>query len=89
MKQLLVVKPGTVTDEDKAKLDKINIVVIEHEKPNEVRVFTVLDGIDGDDILAAAFEAMDNILTNKDTKVAFTEAITRKVKARLNKKKEG
>lgn len=57
MKQLLIVKPGTISAKDKEKLTKNGYIMIEHPFPSDVRVLNPLD-VDGDLILASAMRAI-------------------------------
>lgn len=59
MKQLLIVKPGTVNAKDKEKLTKNGYILIEHPFPGDVRVITELEAVNGNDILMAAFRAIN------------------------------
>lgn len=52
-KQLLIVKPGTVSQKDKEKLTKNGYLLIEHPFPSDVRVISALDA-DASVLLSAA-----------------------------------
>ena len=52
-KQLLIVKPGTVSPKDKEKLTKNGYLLIEHPFPGDVRVISALDA-DASVLLSAA-----------------------------------
>lgn len=59
MTQILVVKPGTLSSNDKGKLRKADIVTIEADRPEDVRLIgTEGPPMDGNDLLYAALSAM-------------------------------
>ena len=45
MKQILIVKTGSISKEDKRELLHSDVIVIEHEHPEQVRVISKLDGL--------------------------------------------
>lgn len=55
---LLPVRPGTLTDKDKATLRKASVIVIEHENPNELRLLRPSGDLNGDDLLHCAMRAL-------------------------------
>lgn len=59
MKQILVVIPGSLSKASIEKLEKDEFIIIEHPKPNEVRIITSLDGIEGNDFIVALIKAID------------------------------
>lgn len=59
-KQLLIVKPNTISSKDKEKLSKNGYLLIEHPFPGDVRVISALD-VDGSILLSAA---MGTIVAN-------------------------
>lgn len=60
MKQILIVKSGTLAPKDKEKLAKNGMLVIEHPAPSEVRIVTAANEIAGDEILTAICEGIKN-----------------------------
>lgn len=53
MKQLLIVKPGSISSKDKEKLTKAGYLLIEHPFPGDVRIVTQIDGLNGDVLMQA------------------------------------
>lgn len=49
MKQIIIVKPGSVDQRTRRFLNKSDVILIEHENPEEVRIVNILDGLDGFD----------------------------------------
>jgi hypothetical protein len=76
MKQIIVVKPGSIKEADRAILTGEGIVIIEHEKPFEVRVINNIEGFDGDDIFNSALqtinESTSDVLRSKFTGLLLT-----------------
>jgi hypothetical protein len=58
LKQVMVVKPNTITDEDKEVLAQSNIIVIECENPDDVKLLTFYDGVRGDDFLMSLIKGV-------------------------------
>jgi hypothetical protein len=57
--QILAVKPGTLTRADKTKLRANNVVCVEAERPEDVRLIgTEGPPLDGNDLFFAAMRAM-------------------------------
>lgn len=69
-KQIIVVKPNSLTPEGKALLLSEGVIVIEHENPAEARVIDSIDGYTGDDVFNAAIDA---ILQTQNTDVPKTK----------------
>lgn len=70
MKQIFVVKPGTLSAKDKEKLTKNNHIVIEHPFPGDVRIITDTSEIKGDDLIMSfvdALQAYDSSAVNPIT----------------------
>ena len=49
MKQIIIVKPGSLDEQSRKLLNQPDVVLIEHENPEEVRIVNLLDGLDGFD----------------------------------------
>lgn len=75
MKQIVVVKPKTLSAKDKGKLTKGGYLVIEHEMPSEVRIIQKTEGINGDVILLSAMKA----LVSTYPKDKFSEEVSRRL----------
>ena len=59
MTQILVVKPGTLTANDRRKLRGAGVVTVEAEKPGDVRLIqTEGPALGGDDLMLAAMKAI-------------------------------
>ena len=79
---LLPVRPGTLTPNDKAKLSKIGIIVIEHENPAELRLLKPCADISGNVLLIAALEALNSTTANgylSNAQVQFAKTISRAI----------
>ncbi len=61
MTQILVVKPGTLTVGDKRKLRRADVVTVEAETPQDVRLIGAEGApLDGNDLFFAAMSALVN-----------------------------
>lgn len=58
MKQIIVVKPNSVSEESKKLLKEENCILIEHENPSEVRVICLTEGLEGDDLFNSMVETI-------------------------------
>lgn len=58
MKQVIVVKPKSISPKDKAKLSKAGHLVIEHENPNEVRMLEPESTVPVNEMLKCAIAAI-------------------------------
>ena len=82
MKQIIVVKPNSVSAENKKMLQEENCILIEHEKPSEVRVICLAEGLEGDDLFNSLIESI--LKSNYSTQQDFTNKLLTKI---LNRKK--
>ena len=64
MQQIIVVKPNSVSEEQKQFLKENNCLVIEHMHPSEVRIVSLTEGFDGDDMFNSLVEAIQKSGTN-------------------------
>ena len=55
---ILPVKPGAISAEDKAALRDAGVIVIEHEEPNQLRLLTPTAELSGSDMLLAAMRGV-------------------------------
>lgn len=55
---LLVVRPGTITQKDRAALRKVGVVVVEHERPEEVKFLRPHADLSGSALLLASMKAL-------------------------------
>lgn len=60
MKQIIIVKPGSISDETKKLLFSNEYVVIEHDKPEEVRVISPFESFNSDDFINSMVETIKN-----------------------------
>ena len=59
MKQIIIVKPGSLSDESIKIIENAGGIVIQHEKPNEVRVMNFFEtDVEADDVYRAAIKAI-------------------------------
>lgn len=59
-KQVMVVKPNTIKQEDKERLALQEIIVIEIENPDDVKLLTFYDGVKGDDFIMSLITAVEH-----------------------------
>ncbi len=85
MKQLIIVKTGTMTPDKIEKLEKHNMVVVEHDAPNEVRIVSVWDGMEGDDFIGSL---MHTVTFSPSTHSTFVKNFFEKIRNRLIKQVE-
>lgn len=78
MKKIMIVTPGSIKPKDKEKLSKNGCLVIEHEKPNEVRIITETDEITGNAVLMAA---MEGIITSSTAELQFANHLAKRILA--------
>lgn len=84
--QILAVKPGTVSEADKIRLNAAGVVVIEHRSPNSLRLLRAESLLDGDDLLACAMHALrQGGYASSSTQADFTQAVSRAVLAKKGK----
>lgn len=58
MKQIIVVKPNSISDESKKLLKEENCILIEHENPSEVRIISLTEGLEGNDLFNSMVETI-------------------------------
>ncbi len=78
---LLPVKPGSLSESDKAALREAGIVVIEHESPSELRLLRPTYELDSSALFLAAMKALN---TNRALASEAREAFAVHVLAALN-----
>lgn len=77
MKQLLIVKPNTISAKDKEKLTKNGYILIEHPFPGDVRIVNQLD-MDGDLLLSSAMKTI-SYNGSENMKAGFFNALNNKL----------
>lgn len=77
MKQLLVVKPNTISPKDKEKLTKEGFILIEHESPADIKIITQLSGVSGEDVFASA---IDGCNYSSGSQLVFAQSLLKKIK---------
>ena len=80
MKQIIVVKPSSISEEQKQFLKENNCRVIEHLHPAEVRIVSLIEGFDGDDMFNSLVAAMQE--AGIGTKQRFAEVFLSKIQSR-------
>lgn len=75
-KQIIVVEPNSLSTEDKEKLENAGMLVIEHEKPENVRIIEPLTDVQGNHLLMAAMSALKD---EYDPKKAFTKTLAERL----------
>lgn len=81
MKKIMIVTPGSIKPKDKEKLSKNGCLVIEHEKPNEVRMIDDSDAITGGAVLMSAMDAIRNSSYGSQTKNDFATMLAKRILA--------
>lgn len=76
-KQVMIIKPGTVSGKDKEKLSKSGYVVIEHPEPDNVKIIMPVSEIRGDDLMMAALFGLQNSSISKQY---FAEELWKRLK---------
>lgn len=85
MKQIVVVKPNTLSNESKQALKDADVVLIEHENPSEIRIISQVEGFDGDDFFNSLVETIQG--QGFPVKSAFAQIFLNKVQEKNNTKK--
>lgn len=65
-KQVMVVKPNSISPEDKQKLSDGNIIVIETDKPDDVKLLSFYDGVKGDDFIMSLILGVESSNFSKE-----------------------
>lgn len=69
---LLPVKAGTISDQDKAALREVGVIVVEHEAPETLRLLTPTAELETSDLLGAAMWALTGSHASTAAQAAFT-----------------
>lgn len=86
MKQIIVVKPNSISVEQKEFLKENNCIVIEHNNPNEVRIISLTEGFDADDLFNTMVETIQK--SAYTTKQDFTDRFLSKIQNNVKGKSE-
>lgn len=78
MKQIIIVEPGSLSPEEKAKLPE-SIILIEHPEPEKVRIVTPLEGFSGDDLVQSLIHALSGDASSTE-RSKFARALFEKLK---------
>lgn len=82
---IMPVKPGTISDADKAALKEIGVLVIEHEDPDSIRLITPMNETDSGAMLRMAVKALENF-PNGSNAQSMREHFGRLVMAHISEK---
>jgi len=86
MKSIAAVKPGAISEQDKAAMSEAGIIVIEMENPDDIRLIVVEPLMPPDDILYAAMSGlMDDVAPRKRFAEEMLVSIARSHKQKLAK----
>lgn len=77
MKQIVVAKPNTLSNESKQALKEANVVLIEHENPSEIRIISQVEGFNGDDLFNSLCETIQK--SNAVVKSEFAQNLLLKI----------
>ena len=84
-KQIILVKPGALKDEDKNNLREMGFVVMESEKPKDITVLHDFNGLASNIVLECALEALG--WGNDNTgRLRFGDLLRQKLLAATKKK---
>lgn len=72
---ILPAKPGSISEDSKAKLREFGVVVVEHENPSELRLLSPNTEVPAGVIMACAMEAMCGPSGDQAVRSAFTRAL--------------
>lgn len=75
MKQIVVVKTGSISKEDKDTLLKNGCIVIENKNPSTVKIINSYDGLEGDDIFNAAINTLSDSQFSANIRSEFATRI--------------
>lgn len=76
MKQIVVLQPGSLSNEDKLKLESYGVIVIEHHTPSEVKVFSALDVLSQDDVINSMIAGLSHVNPMRE----FGEQLAKRIK---------
>ena len=65
-KQIIIVKPKTLSPKDKEKLTKNGNIVIEHPFPSEVRIMNQINEIDPHTLLMSALKGANDGFSSRE-----------------------
>lgn len=85
MKQIVIVKPGTISAKDKEKLSKNGYVVVEHQFPGDVRIVDKLDIPDVTDGNEIFWSAIHGVYSSELATKNFANSFLAKIKAKEKK----
>jgi len=86
--KIIVAKPGTFLPENKKQLEEKGIIVIEVNKLSDVKVLSLSDSIDIDDLSMAALSALvTSNCTNPNVKACFVDRLYTRMVAKEQSKK--
>lgn len=77
MGQIIVIKPGSISDDSIKLLESKGIVVIQHNKPQDIRVINSFDGCDAEDVFQSAMLSIAN--SYDSTKILFGDALAKRI----------
>lgn len=76
-KTILIVKPKSISKEDKAKLEETDFIIIEHDNPNDIK--TIYGSLDHNIIASSAIESIDGGYSTADLQAQFARKILKKI----------
>ena len=79
---ILPVKPGTLSDADKAALREGGVITIEHERPEELRLLRPTADLAPGEMLSCAMHALAGSTCSSQTRAEFTLAVYRLLEAK-------
>lgn len=79
MKQIIVVKPNSLDEANKVLLKEADIVLIEHENPNEVRIINNIDGFEGNDVFNCLVDAIRGTDNTDKPNTLFAKLLLAKI----------
>lgn len=86
MKQIVIVKPGTVSSRDKERLTKAGMICIEHPNPDEVRIVKQASDSQFEDLAMAGLHAAE--AASKSMAVDASKVLVAELNNRLKIKQQ-
>jgi hypothetical protein len=82
MKQIIIMKPNSISEVDKQYLKDNECIVIEHENPLEVRIIKPLEGFEGNDIIECLIGAIESTIHTDTPKIKLAQLLMSKLKTK-------
>ena len=84
-KPVLLMPPGSISKEDKKKLEENDYIVIEIDKPEKIKHLQDVEILYGNDIFMSLVSAMDYGNGSADTKYGFAKEFLKRIHNKAHK----